>query len=198
MKKQSAFSLCVASVLLLSVSVFAGDSAPDFKVTPVDLTPKVSASSPVILSWVFKYQDSVKRYNSEKMKVETQKAKSYIVFGPGDAVTTVFYGTDTNKTKWYYIDYYLPVYLTTLDVKGNVNVSVAYNAFGFGKLKMDKYGQLSSVEANGTVVDSCEEITGTFNFMYDKSTTLKAAKANITALEQVVANLVAKGYLLVE
>ncbi len=144
---------------------------------------------------IFEYKGTYKYYNDTLLKTATGKYQAYLILDD-DVTYAVWYGT-SGTLKWYTISTTTSVDLYQLDDIGNILFLYGNSDLGFGKVTYSRTdGSLVSCSATGTISDFSSIETGTFSLRYNSSLTKKAISQNISALDAVVANLIAKKYVL--
>lgn len=144
---------------------------------------------------IFEYKGSYKYYDDSLLKTATGKYQAYLILDD-DITYTVWYGT-LGTLKWYTISSTTAVDLYQLDDIGNVLFLYGSSDLGFGKVTYSRTdGSLLSCSASGTISDFNSIETGTFSLRYNSSLTKKAISQNISSLDAVIANLIAKKYVL--
>lgn len=146
---------------------------------------------------IFEYKGTVKYYDEDLGKLAPDTYQIYMIFDE-EASYGVWYG-GTGSYKWFFVDMDLSADLYSLDEKGNIAFMFGGTDFGFGKITFNKKdGSISSSSATGTIADLDLFETGTFSLRYNSTLTKKAITSNMTALDRVIADLIAKKYVLSE
>lgn len=146
---------------------------------------------------IFEYKGTVKYYDEDLVKVASWKYQGYIIFDE-DVTYAVWYG-GTGTDKWYNVVLDSYGELMLLDEKGNAEFMFGNSDIGYGKMTFNKKdGSLSSSSITGTIADFDWQETGTFTLRYNSTLTKKAISTNMTALDRVIADLIAKKYVLSE
>jgi hypothetical protein len=146
---------------------------------------------------VFDYKGVVKYYDTSSRKVASWTYQGYLIINTNGTSSSVWYWGTTTATKKYSVTEDTSMDFEVIDSNGAVFFSLGSSDMGFGKQTLNKKdGSFSSVSISGNIVDWSSYETGTFAVKYDSALTKKAIALGTNALDAVVANLIAKKYVL--